>query len=239
MNIAFYNSAVGAMQQQKNLDITSNNIANVNTEGYRGQSGAFVDMMYSKIHDPNEEDLTVGSGARIDHTKLNYAWDFSQGGVESTDNPYDFAINGTGFFAVYNLETQEVSYTRKGMFQLSEYGSNMFYLTTDSGEFVLGPTGQAISVDSEGNVSTMPGVYDFDSYDGFQLCGDVLFQPSEKDGQPFLNEDAEVMQGYVEKSNTSLANEMTKVIEAQRAYQANLRMITTADQIEQTVNSLR
>jgi len=235
MNIAFYNSAVGAMQQQKKMDVVSNNIANVNTEGYKSQTATFVDMMYSKIHDPGEDDLTVGAGARVEKTDI----DFSQSAPVSTGDTYDFAIKGTGFFAVYNMETQEVSYTRKGLFQMSEYGENTFYLTTASGEFVMSPQGQAIRVTGQEAEEVEIGVYDFQNYQGMLAIGDELYQPVEKNGQPFLNEDAEVMQGYIENSNASLADEMVKVIAAQRAYQANLRMITTSDQVEQTINSLR
>ncbi|MGN1350236.1 MAG: flagellar hook-basal body protein [Anaerovoracaceae bacterium] len=235
MNIAFYNASVGAVQQQKKLDVTANNIANINTEGYKNQTATFVDMMYGKIHDPQEEDLTVGAGARVEKTDIS----FDQGPLDSTGNTYDFAIKGTGFFAVYNMETQEISYTRKGIFQMSEYGSDIFYLTTDTGEFVLSPQGQAVRVTGEQGEEVSLGVYDFNSYQGMLAVGDELYQPVEKNGQPFLNTEAQVLQGYVEKSNASLADEMVRVIAAQRAYQANLRMVTTSDQIEQTVNSLR
>ena len=235
MNIAFYNSSVGAVQQQKKLDVVANNIANVNTEGYKNQTATFVDMMYGKIHDTSAEDLTVGSGARVEKTDI----DFQQGAMDNTGNTYDFAIKGTGFFAVYNMETEEISYTRKGTFQMSEYGSNTFYLTTDSGEFVLDSKGRAVQVTGSSDDEVELGVYDFQNYQGMLAVGDELYQPVDKNGTPYLNTESEVMQGFVEKSNTSLADEMVRVIAAQRAYQANLRMVTTSDQIEQTVNSLR
>ena len=159
--------------------------------------------------------------------------------MDNTGNTYDFAIKGTGFFAVYNMETEEISYTRKGTFQMSEYGSNTFYLTTDSGEFVLDSKGRAVQVTGSSDDEVELGVYDFQNYQGMLAVGDELYQPVDKNGTPYLNTESEVMQGFVEKSNTSLADEMVRVIAAQRAYQANLRMVTTSDQIEQTVNSLR
>jgi flagellar basal-body rod protein FlgG len=237
MNLAFYNGAVGASQQQKKLDVVSNNIANVNTEGYKSQSATFVDMLYSNIHDTadNQTDLTVGSGARVEKTDI----DFSAGALDETGNDLDFAIEGDGFFAVYDLGTEEISYTRKGSFKMSEYGKNTFYLTTETGAFVLNSEGQAIQVTGEEGEELDIGVYDFENYQGMLSTGDTYYTPVAKNGQPTLNTEAKVMQGYIEKSNSSLADEMVKVIEAQRVYQANLRMVSTADEIEQTINSLR
>ena len=99
--------------------------------------------------------------------------------------------------------------------------------------------GQAIRVTGEQDEKVDVGVYDFINYQGMLAVGDEYYVPVAKNGQPFLNEDATVMKGYIEKSNASFENEIVKVIEAQRAYQAQLRMITTADQIEQTINNLR
>ncbi len=237
MNIAFYNASLGAAQQQKKLDVISNNIANVNTDGFKEQEATFVDLLYSNIHNsPDEQtDLTVGAGARVEKTDI----DFSQSTPVETDGQYDFAIGGEGFFAVYDTETQEIKYTRKGNFSMSEYGTNIFYLVTDTGDFVLDPNGQAIRVTGALDETIDIGVYDFTSYQGMLAVGDEYYIPVAKNGQPYLNTEAVVMQGYLEKSNVFLGDQFTKVIEAQRAYQAELRMITTADQIEQTINSLR
>lgn len=239
MNLAFYNAVVGAQQQQKRFDIISNNISNINTDGYRNQKATFTDMLYSNIHDrpKNVTDLTVGSSARVEKTDV----DFSQGLTSETGWKYDFAIKGSGFFAVYNYEQKKISYTRKGNFSLSKFGDeNTFYLQTDNGEFVLDAEGQSIQVDpSNENQKLAPGIYDFINYQGMTGIGDELYQPSKKNGQPYVNEEAELLSGYLEKSNSSFANEMTEVIKAQRSYQAELRMISTADQIIQTVNSLR
>lgn len=239
MNIAFYNAVCGAQQQQKRLDVISNNISNLNTDGYRNQKATFTDMLYSNIHDRpgNITDLTVGSSARMEKTDI----DFSQGLTSATDWKYDFAIKGSGFFAVYNYDSQEIYYTRKGNFSLGEFGDeNTFYLQTDNGEFVLDEKGQAIQVDPLDETREIkPGIYDFINYQGMLSFGDELYQPSEKNGQPYVNNDSEMLNGYLEKANTNFANEMTEVIKAQRSYQAELRMITTADQIIQTVNNLR
>ena len=116
MNIAFYNAVVGAQQQQKRLDVISNNISNINTDGYRNQKATFTDMLYSNIHDRPENitDLTVGSSARVEKTDI----DFSQGLTTETGCKYDFDIKGSGFFAVYNYEQKNIYYTRKGNFSL-------------------------------------------------------------------------------------------------------------------------
>lgn len=237
MNIAFYNASLGAAQQQTKLDVVSNNIANLNTEGYRAQNPTFVDLLYSNIHDTAEAqtDLTVGAGARVEKTDI----DFHQSVPVESSGQFDFAIKGDGFFAVYDTATEEIKYTRKGNFGMSEYGTNIFYLTTDTGEFVLDSNGQAIRVTGEQDEKVDIGVYDFINYQGMLAVGDEYYVPVAKNGQPFLNQDAEVMRGYIERSNASFESEIVKVIEAQRAYQAQLRMITTADQIEQTINNLR
>lgn len=239
MNIAFYNAVVGAQQQQKRLDVISNNISNINTDGYRNQKATFTDMLYSNIHDrpDNITDLTVGSSARVEKTDI----DFSQGLTTETGWKYDFAIKGSGFFAVYNYEQKKIYYTRKGNFSLGEFGDEgTFYLQTDNGEFVLDAQGQAIQVNpSDEEQKIAPGIYDFINYQGILSFGDELYQPSEKNGQPYISTEAELLSGSLEKSNSNLANEMTEVIKAQRSYQAELRMITTADQIIQTVNNLR
>ena len=92
---------------------------------------------------------------------------------------------------------------------------------------------------SDEELKIVPGIYAFINYQGILSFGDELYQPSEKNGQPYISTEAELLSGSLEKSNSNLANEMTEVIKAQRSYQAELRMITTADQIIQTVNNLR
>ncbi len=238
MDISFYNAVVGSGQQQKRLDIIANNIANVNTDGYKYQRGKFVDMLYNNIHNARDEQLDEerAASARIEKTDI----DFLQGSVMASEGKYDFAIKGTGFFAVYDNENQEIKYTRKGDFRLAEFGDNTFYLTTVGGEFVMDSNGQAITVDPDDDDQVLePGIYDFINYQGMLAEGDVYYVPVDKNGRPYLNGDAKLCRGYLEKSNTNLADEFPEMIEAQRAYQAQLRMITTSDQLEQTINSLR
>lgn len=239
MEISFYNATVGAQQQQKRLDVISNNISNINTNGFKSQKSKFVDMLYSNIHAaPDEEtDLTVGSSARIDKTDV----DFRQGMTAASEGQFDFAIKGDGFFAVYDFDKKEIFYTRDGDFYLGDFGdNNTFYLLTQHGEFVLDANGEAIQVDTDNPDQDFNiGVYDFNNYQGMLTVGNNLFSPVAKNGNPFLNEKAEVLKGYLEKTNGNLADEMTDVILAQRTYQAQLRMISTSDEIEQSINNLR
>ncbi len=239
MEISFYNATIGAQQQQKRLDVISNNISNINTNGFKSQKAKFVDMLYSNIHAAADEqtDLTVGASARVDKTDV----DFRPGLTAASEGQYDFAIKGDGFFAVYDFENREIYYTRDGDFYLGDFGdNNTFYLMTQHGEFVLDANGEAIQVDTNNpDQDYNIGVYDFNNYQGMLTVGNNLFSPVEKNGNPFLNEKAEVLKGYLEKTNGNLADEMADVILAQRSYQAQLRMISTSDEIEQNINSLR
>lgn len=241
MDISFYTAKVGAKAQQTNLDVISNNMANVNTAGYKAQKAGFVDLLYSNVREPEDVDtqLQVGSGARVEKTDI----DFNSGGLQSTDNPTDYAILGSGFFAVQNPATNEIYYTRDGSFQHSLRQDGSFYLVTGNGDLVLDKEFQRIQVDLEGGETAVGperlGVFDFEIKDGMLLAGENLFTPVEKNGQPIAVEGEVVQQGYLEMSNADTSKEMTRLIEAQRAYSMALKMVQTSNEIEQTVEGLR
>ncbi|WP_312647749.1 flagellar hook-basal body protein [Aminipila sp.] len=256
MDISFYTAGVGAKAQQSKLDVIGNNMANVNTTAYKSQSAGFVDLLYSNIRDSADKDsqLKVGSGTRLDKTDSN----FNNGGVQPTDNPTDYTIVGSGFFAVQNPATNEIYYTRDGSFQHSLRNDGEFYLVTANGELVLDKNLERIKVDLPGKEDTKdtkgtkdtnnakaaeevqkPGVFDFKIKDGMLLQGDNLFSPTAKNGAPILKEDAQLQSGYLELSNVEVSNEMVKLIETQRAYSMSLKMVQTSNEIEEVINNLR
>ena len=262
MNISFYTASVGAQQQQDRLDVHANNIANVNTFGFRAKQPSFSQLMTGPVVGI-EENLARGVGSRMEDA----ATDFRQSALTGTERKLDYAIEGSGFFGLIDPRTSEVSYTRDGSFTLSELkeegdievteldeDGNMatrtergmvskWYLSDGVGRFVLSNTGTRIEVDAETAESTdipeLPvGVFDFINHDGMISLGDNRLIPVEKNGGVGLGS-GKAIQGYLELSNADLANELSKVIEAQRSFQYMLRMVTTSDEIETTVNSLR
>lgn len=236
MNIAFYTAAVGANTHQNRLDTIANNMANLQTDGYKAQSVGFVDLLYSNMRaqPPKNGDLTVGSGVRAEQTNF----DFEVGPLQMTNGNFDYAILGNGYFAVYNMEEDRLSYTRNGNFHRAQMGENAFYLAAANGDFVLDSNMELIPVDSEEDQLDI-GIFDFENKEGILMQGDNRFLPSAKNGKPLLQKDVTLQKGYLEGSNVDLSYEMAKLIETQRAYQLSLRMIQTSDEIEQTINGMR
>lgn len=241
MDISFYTAAVAAKAQQSKLDVIGNNIANVNTTAYKAQNAAFVDLLYNNMREPatTETQLKVGSGIRMDKTDIN----FNSGGLKPTDNPTDYTIIGSGFFAVKDPETNEIYYTRDGSFQHSLRNDGEFYLTTSNGDLVLDKNFEKINIESIGKDveedGQKPAVFEFEIEDGLLLKGNNLFSPTLKNGEPILNEDAKVETGFLELSNVEISGEMTKIIEAQRAYSMVLKMVQTSNEVEEIINNLR
>ncbi len=254
MNISFYTAAVGAQQQQERLDIHGNNIANVNTYGFRARVPSFQALMTGPIRGI-DEDLPRGVGSRIESAEAKYAGTAFYG----TERKLDYAIEGQGFFALQDPTAGTFSYTRDGSFikssfQVQERDENgeplldeegeivettKWYLSDGRGRFVLGRNGAPIEITEDNEDEPLPiGVFDFINYNGLQHSGDNQMGPVDKNGQVRLG-DGKVVQGYLELSNTDLANELAKDIESQRSFSYMLRMVQTSDEIETTVNNLR
>jgi flagellar basal-body rod protein FlgG len=234
MDISFYTAGLGAKAQQSKLDVIANNMANVNTVGYKSQNAAFVDLLYSNIREPETTDtqLKVGSGVRMEKTDI----DFTSAGMNMTDGELDYAIVDSGFFAVQNPENNEIYYTRDGSFQKSLHSDGQMYLVNGSGNLVLDKDFNRITLDGE---AFTPGVFDFNIKEGLLLAGENLYSPVEKNGQPILQEEAELVTGYIETSNVEVSAEMTKLIESQRAYSLALKMVQTSNEIEEVINNLK
>lgn len=233
MNLSFYSASVGATAQQAKLDVLANNFANINTEGYKTKNATFSDLLYTTTQGAQGGDVERGSGTRLDNT---YSV-FDSGTYIPTDSKLDFYIDGRGFFALKNPETEEIIYTRNGNFSMSQMGED-FYLTAADGNFVLGKDGNSIKLNGLNEEEIKPAVYDFVILDGISSVGDSNYVGTEKNGEAVLSS-VGTIQGVLESSNVDISKEMTKVIETQRAYQYALKMVQTSDEIQTTINNLR
>lgn len=256
MNQSFYIGALGAMGQQAKIDVVSNNIANVSTTGFKAQYGAFSDLVHAEMRNSQGENgAESGSGTKLDQTKTNLtAMPYTATGLEN-----DYAIEGEGFFMLKDPVTGDITYSRDGRFQLSRL-DDQFYLVNSDGKRVLNMDQEEISYDVK--PYTYPGeeedteeeedeledgehdpkaigVYTFAIRDGIQSEGNNEYTVTEKNGEPILLEKANVISGALEGSGVDFAQEMTRMIEAQRAYSYALKMVQTSDEIESTINALR
>jgi len=241
MDMSFYTAAVGAEQQQKRLDVLGNNIANVNTYGFTAKRPVFTALMYDFINGVDNAQLQRGCGAYMSAATTSFA----NRGTHQTGRPLDYAIDGDGFFALWDPATEEYSYTRDGSFTMSEFliqneqGENEthWYLSDGMGRFVLSNEGRLIDVEDQEKEQPV-GIFDFINTDGMLSVGDNRFVPVEKNGQVQLGT-GKLVQKHIQASNTDLATELVGVIEAQRSFTYALKMIQTSDEIETTVNGLR
>jgi flagellar basal-body rod protein FlgG len=247
MNQSFYIGAVGAQQQMLRMNVYSDNIANVNTYGYKTQRADFSALMYDGLRAVESDTLRSGVGTRMLMTET----DCKQGSVVDTGLAQDYMIEGRGFFALADLATGEVTYTRDGAFSLAEYQKptgqmdangqpttqTVFCLSDGEGRFVLSDRGGLIEV-TDPNAAQPVGIFDYEAYDGMTRVTDSQFIPVDKDGGLRYGS-GKLIQGKLEMSNADLAEDMSKVIETQRAYGAALKMVQTSDEIETTINNLR
>lgn len=239
---AFYSATVGAQQQMQRMDVHSNNISNVNTYGYKTQTPAFQALMYGMLNGIDGSQLPKGSGAAMALTGTN----MEAGAMEQTGRDLDFAIVGDGFFALYEPESGQVSFTRNGAFYLSQVEvagetpeaptSTVYYLCDGEGRQVLNSDGYPIQLNDRDDEFEV-GVFNIQYQDGLERLGSERFLTNEKNGLVW-GSDAEVRRGFLESSNADLATELTGVIEAQRSYSYALRMVTTADEVQTTINNL-
>lgn len=257
MNMSFYNAAVGAYQQQLRMNVQAQNIANVNTQGYRAERAAFGELMNRNVDGIDNSRLPKGTGARMIHAPI----DFSSRGFTDTGRNFDFAINGDGFFALFDPDTQEISFTRDGSFTMTQFWippaedaapevdengeeiepqpTSVWRLSDNQGRCVLDPEGNFIVVDPDNQKAPLElGVFDYAIHYGMQHADSSRLLATDLNGQLYLGT-GEVKQGLLEMSNTDLTQEFIKVIESQRAFSFALRMATVTDEIETTINNLR
>ncbi|WP_181231623.1 flagellar basal-body rod protein FlgG [Helicobacter pylori] len=258
---SLYSATSGMLAQQTYIDTTSNNIANVNTTGFKKSRADFNDLFYQAMQYAgtntsnttlSPDGMEVGLGVRPSAiTKM-----FSQGSPKETENNLDVAITGKGFFQV-QLPDGTTAYTRSGNFKLDEQGN----LVTSEGyllipQITLPEDTTQVNIGVDGTVSVTQGLQttsnvigqitlaNFVNPAGLHSMGDNLFSITNASGDAIVgNPDSQglgkLRQGFLELSNVRLVEEMTDLITAQRAYEANSKSIQTADAMLQTVNSLK
>lgn len=251
---SFYTGALGAGTCMAKMSVLSNNLANINNQGFKPKTAAFTDLLQFNLNDSEDAvtELQAGNGVRMQRTYTNFHTD----AFRSTNSELDYAIQEANqFFMVQDPGTGEITYTRTGHFHRSEMTDGSFYLATDSNKLVLDQNRQPIRLrrleneedNQENNAqnANIPedeeqqvSLYTFTHPSRLLSVGDNEFAPPEG-MEPILVENPQLTQGAVESSGTDLAKEMVRIIECQRAYSYALKMVMTSDEIESTINGLR
>lgn len=268
---SLWTAATGMNAQQTNVDTIANNLANVNSAGYKAQVAQFKSLLYQNLQtvtttasgDPKPTSAQVGLGVRT--SSINSI--FTQGSLLASQSDTAFAIQGEGFFAVRG-EDGETYYTRNGDFTWALAANGGLTLTDQDGLPVLDTRGRAIALnrnymaskitisqdgevcypDEQNNPRSLGitiGLYQFSNPGGLQRVGDTRWGVTDASGRA-INEatnanvqKSKVIQGYLEGSNVSVADEMVNLIVAQRAYEMNSKAITTSDSMMEVANNLK
>jgi flagellar basal-body rod protein FlgG len=247
--------------QQTNLDVISNNLANVNTSGYKKQRADYEDLMYQIEREPGAPvepgstvptGVQVGLGTRITGTERM----MSQGNVQVSDNPTDLMIQGEGFFQVL-MPDGTVSYSRNGAFKIDGDGqmvtNNGYMLEPD---ITIPEDATDLTISDTGVVSVkVPGdplnqeigqieLARFVNPAGLKAIGQSLYVETDASGMPIIGEPGEdglgaVVQGSLEMSNVQVVEEMVSMITAQRAYEAGSKAVQSADDLLAIANSMK
>lgn len=236
----FYTARSGLIAHQEHINTIANNMANVNTNGFKPMKTAFKDLIYQNINRPQAENpANVGHGVKINKNDIMML----QGPLAPTGMPLDFAlVEENAFFAV-ETAAGEIFYTRAGNFSLSN-SDETYFLINGNGDRVLDIDGAPIEIvfDEFGNFEISPellGVFRFSNPFGLWSIEGKNFAETPESGVPELIENPQIKPGYLENSAVEVANEMAKLIEASKAFSFSARMLQTTDEIEQTVNALR
>lgn len=256
---SLYTSATGMRAQQLNVDVIANNLANVNTTGYKRSQALFQDLLYERVRTPGASSsgganlptgIQVGLGTHL----VSVAKVFTPGKPMQTGNQFDIWIEGDGFFKVTKPDGTE-TYTEDGAFRLNVDGQ---VVNADGykleGVDNISVEATAVSIAPDGTVSeTVNGVasnkgqiklYRFQNPAGLLAEGSNLFLPSSAsgdatEGTPGLLGMGSLRQGYLEMSNVEVVTEMVNLIVAQRAYEVNTKAIQASDEMLQQANNLR
>ena len=255
MNQALWIAKTGLDAQQTRMSVISNNLANVNTTGFKQDRAVFEDLMYQVIRQPGAQSssdtqlpsgLMIGTGVRTVATEKIH----TQGSIIQTQNALDVAINGRGFFQIL-MPDGDIAYTRDGTFQRNSDGDMVM-----SNGYLLEPAinipedVQSLTIGMDGTISAqLPGqadsvilgeieLADFINPTGLQAIGENLFKETAASGVPVvgtpgLDGIGNVYGGSLETSNVNVVTELINMIETQRAYEMNSKAISTADQMLQ------
>ena len=259
MNQALWVAKTGLDAQQTRMAVVSNNLANVNTTGFKQGRAVFEDLLYQNVRQSGGQSsqdtmlpsgMNLGTGVRVVATEKL----FTQGSVLQTDNAMDVAINGRGFFQILKPDG-DLAYTRDGAFQINDQGE----IVTSSGYIVqpgitIPDQAQSITIGLDGVVSvktagqTQPTqvgtleIADFINPVGLQPVGENLYietaaSGAAQPGTPGLDGLGSLNQGALEGSNVNVVSELVNMIETQRAYEMNSKAISTNDRMMQYINN--
>lgn len=260
---ALRTAALGMSSQQLSVDNIANNLANVNTTGFKRSSIAFQDLFYQTLASSrlgssvnnvanDAPELQIGHGSRPVSTIRN----FGQGSIEETGSPLDLAINGVGFFQIQKPDGSTV-YSRDGNFAQNSEGLFVNSSGLPLSDLIeIPPDAVAVQITQDGTVSAMlqgePSPFDLGQIElakfvnpgGLRAIGSNLFEATDASGEPFLGIPGTegfggIQQGFLENSNVDIVNEMVKLIVAQRAYETNSKMVQTAEEMMQMTNAIK
>lgn len=248
MNTAFYTGVSGMIAFQQQLDVTSHNIANSATAGYKAGRSSFSDLMYTAMDVRTPGDKVTGHGVKNANTDVIMA----QSGLKFTGRSLDFALVGDVFFALDDGSGTR-KYTRNGAFTISAEGKKGYLVSSLDGSYVLDKRGRRIELDkmegsevfSTDGVLEELGVYSFQNPFGLARADGSSFTETDTSGRARVVSNSKDAKNYdikgasLELSATNLGDEMINVIQAQRAFQMNSKIVQTADQIEEMINNLR
>lgn len=255
-------AATGMMAQQTNVEVTSNNLANMTTTGFKRRRAEFQDLIYQNLRRVGSTSSDTGtilpSGAQIGlgvRTAAIYRIS-EQGNLQQTENRFDLAIRGNGYFQV-QLPSGDVAYTRDGTFALSQEGT----IVTAEG-FIVQPgitvpaNARDVTINASGQVLvTLDGqvaqqnvgqiqLAIFPNEGGLEASGENMYLATSASGQPQAAAPGQpgygqLLQGFIETSNVNTVQEITNLITAQRAYEMNSRVIVASDEMLSAVAKLR
>ena len=254
-------AATGMLAQQTNVDVISNNIANMNTTGYKRQRAEFQDLLYQNVSRPGgatgpdsktPTGIQIGLGVKTGGVYRIH----EQGTLSQTDNRYDLGVQGKGYFQV-TLPSGETAYTRDGSFQLSDQGELVttdgyqvqpgITIPQDAVDVSISKTGE-VQVKTAGNAQLQTvgqlQLATFVNEAGLEAQGGNLYLETDSSGQATVASPGDpglgtLQQGFVEASNVNPVAEITALISAQRAYEMNSRVVKTADEMMSTTSQLR
>jgi flagellar basal-body rod protein FlgG len=255
-------AGTGMLAQQTNVEVISNNIANMNTTGYKRRRAEFQDLLYQNLRRSGsqsaEEGTVLPSGAQVGlgvRTAAIYRIS-SQGSLQPTENRFDLAIRGNGYFRV-QLPNGDTAYTRDGTFGLSPEGVMVtaegfplqpgIVIPTNARDVTINVNGEVFAV-IDGQVAPQNvgqiQLAIFPNEGGLEAIGDNLLRETAGSGQAQAGSPGSigygnVLQGYVEGSNVNIVQEVTNLITAQRAYEMNSRVITASDEMLSTMTRMR
>ena len=257
---SLWTAATGMNSQQTNIDVISNNLANVNTSGFKKAKINFADLIYTNMRQPgtpNAQGAEIPTGTEMGHgVKVNSTQKlFSQGNIVNTNNDLDMAVEGEGFFRVERPDGS-FAYTKDGSFKLDSNGQ---VVTSDGYRLspqVNVPQGaKEITITSDGAVSITNSadqtetvgqieLYNFSNPAGLSSEGRNLYAVTAASGEAVAGTPGQegfgtVLQGFLEMSNVKVVEEMVNMIAAQRAYETNSKSIQASDEMLQTANQLK